>query len=496
MLILPFGLYARIFKIPIVTICVVILIIFISFKKFSAVEYSERNFLRSENQYRMLEAKVKMLAHACSNLKVFNTETCQAIEKIKQKEVFSLGQPLKSLEALLDPKSTIARKQLKEFSDIIYSSKFFEDREEIFAATSDYQIWVSAKAEYEAETKKIHRENNLLSKGNFNFTSLSLAQFVHSDYDHLLGNLIFFVFLSVFVELRVGPLLYIFFFLVPGYVGLGGHILLSSDVSTPLMGASANISGIAGAFACFFWRKNMKVFLSYLFIYNKVISVPVYFFFPVLVLAGDIAGALQSKGGGGVAHLAHLFGFIAGTLFAFGIKGSDGLPKEFTYVEEYQRFLNIFKNSSFGSEDEKLKEYFKLIKINPENSRIHGILWELLKKNSDWKCLLPEAREYLLVYFPNYLNSIKTNPKSFIQILNELPDDWPNHEILKNLTSKDLQKGLLFSEQNQLWSAALNILRVLFKRHDHIARDQNWIYRKQSVENAKQGHIYANASSH
>ena len=102
-------------------------------------------------------------------------------------------------------------------------------------------------------------------------------QFLHANFQHLLFNMIGLYFFGPLVEQYLGGKRYLAFYLLCGIFGavmylilnLGGHIvgqdvpiLLFSDTSTPLIGASAGVFGvlIAGAFLA----PNVKVLVFFL----------------------------------------------------------------------------------------------------------------------------------------------------------------------------------------------------------------------------------------
>lgn len=167
--------------------------------------------------------------------------------------------------------------------------------------------------------------------------------------------------LAVYVELRIGALGTLALYLVAGFSGLAAELWRMASYTTPLLGASANIAGISGAFTALFWSYRVRVFSSFLFVYNRTFEVPVALFFPVLVLGSDIVGVL-SPNRDSVAYIAHVTGFALGLIIGLIIKKVDGLPDGFLSREEYSRFQ---KTDSLKMEL-RLPNFISLLKLNPK----------------------------------------------------------------------------------------------------------------------------------
>src|SRR5581483_8931387 len=141
--------------------------------------------------------------------------------------------------------------------------------------------------------------------------SVLFAMFLHAGWLHLLGNMLFLIVFGNNIEDRFRKLPYLLFYLVCGYVAAYGFAFANQGSVQPLIGASGAIAGVLGAYLVIYPRA-------------KVWSlVPFLFFIPVRIPAWLVLGSwfvLQwlysagyaASGGGDVAYLAHVFGFIAG----------------------------------------------------------------------------------------------------------------------------------------------------------------------------------------
>ena len=129
--------------------------------------------------------------------------------------------------------------------------------------------------------------------------------FIHGDFLHLAGNMLFLWVFGNAVCVRVGNLAYAFIFLALGVVAGIAHLSLNGG---PAIGASGAINGIVGMFLVLFTTNYISVF--YLWPFGVGATQIRSYWMILLWLAFDILGALLNWGG--VAYWAHLGGFAAG----------------------------------------------------------------------------------------------------------------------------------------------------------------------------------------
>ncbi|MYE68740.1 MAG: rhomboid family intramembrane serine protease [Gemmatimonadetes bacterium] len=125
--------------------------------------------------------------------------------------------------------------------------------------------------------------------------------FLHAGFWHLLMNCLFIFFFGPPLESRWGSNMFIRFYLI---CGLGGVLLSFAFSDASIVGASAACYGIMLAFAMI-WP-NTPVYIWGL--------VPVKVKWLVIFLVGISFLSAMGPNGGGIAHLAHLGGAIAGFL--------------------------------------------------------------------------------------------------------------------------------------------------------------------------------------
>lgn len=177
-----------------------------------------------------------------------------------------------------------------------------------------FQKLKAALVASEQGTRELLKKYKLFSAKNFDPVALVRAQFLHADWMHLIGNMVFLLLLALPVEQRLGLGAFVGFYLLSGTAGIMSHALFPSQ-GLYILGASANVFGIAGAFVALFFRQRMRLWVSFFFFSNRVVMIPVLFYFAAWVVAEEVLG-VASIDGTNVAHSAHLVGFIVGFLCA------------------------------------------------------------------------------------------------------------------------------------------------------------------------------------
>jgi membrane associated rhomboid family serine protease len=132
--------------------------------------------------------------------------------------------------------------------------------------------------------------------------SVVTYMFLHGDFSHLLFNMLGLFFFGSRVESRLGERRFLTLYLASGITGA-----LASSIFTPsaaVIGASAGVFGVMLAFAMFWPREQIYIW-GILPVEARVL---------VLVTTG-IALYFGMRGGGGVAHFAHLGGYLGAWLY-------------------------------------------------------------------------------------------------------------------------------------------------------------------------------------
>jgi membrane associated rhomboid family serine protease len=145
------------------------------------------------------------------------------------------------------------------------------------------------------------------------------ALFVHGNWLHLLGNMLFLYVFGVMTEERMGRLRFAVFYLVAGGVALTAYAVANAGSATALVGASGAISAVLGAFLYLFPGARVTSLFPFLFFVPLRLPAWTVLVFWVALQAVAQHRSAASPGGdaSGVAYLAHLVGFGLGLLYAW-----------------------------------------------------------------------------------------------------------------------------------------------------------------------------------
>ncbi len=145
-------------------------------------------------------------------------------------------------------------------------------------------------------------------------------QFLHADWMHLLGNMLFLYVFGNSVEDRLGKVGYLSFYLAGGVLAGLGHAMLDAN---PVLGASGAVAAVTGAYLALFPMSNVTIIYWFIFIGAFEIS-------SIYLILFQIAQNIffQLRGGGGVAYAAHLAGYLYGFLVGMSLLWSRLLPRE------------------------------------------------------------------------------------------------------------------------------------------------------------------------
>ncbi len=143
------------------------------------------------------------------------------------------------------------------------------------------------------------------------FLPLVTSMFLHSNWLHIAGNMLFLWIFGDNVEDFFGHFTYLLFYLVCG-IGAGLlHVLFNLHSSVPALGASGAISGVMGAYILLYPRARI---LTLVVIFP--LPVPAVVFLGLWYVMQFLSGlsTLGMKATGGVAVWAHVGGFLLGML--------------------------------------------------------------------------------------------------------------------------------------------------------------------------------------
>jgi membrane associated rhomboid family serine protease len=150
-----------------------------------------------------------------------------------------------------------------------------------------------------------------------NVGDLFFSMFLHGGFMHLFGNMLFLFIYGNNVEDRLGPLGFLAAYVLTGVAAALFQAVFNMSSNIPMVGASGAISGVLGFYLRWFPRHYVKVllFLPPLFMGVRMFPASLVLWM-YLIVDNVLPFLLASQGGGGVAHGAHIGGFIAGFVAA------------------------------------------------------------------------------------------------------------------------------------------------------------------------------------
>jgi membrane associated rhomboid family serine protease len=188
-----------------------------------------------------------------------------------------------------------------------------------------------------------------------NYMGLLTHMFIHGGWLHLFGNLLFLYLTGPFIEDVWGRPIYAGFYVTAGVFAAVMYATHYPEFSGPLIGASGAIAGVMGAFLIRYFTTKIKFFYIFLFIVRGTFKAPAWLMMPLWFLLEIMNGkALDAinPGGGGVAHWAHVWGFLFGVVVAWGMKA---FKIEEKYIHPKIESQISFVDEGFRAHDEALK---------------------------------------------------------------------------------------------------------------------------------------------
>jgi len=148
------------------------------------------------------------------------------------------------------------------------------------------------------------------------YATLFSSMFIHANFMHILGNMLFLWIFADNVEDRIGHTKFIFFYFICGIAAALLHGITAVNSKVPMIGASGAISGVLGAYILLFPKARILALIPLGFFLRitylpSIIFLGIWFFYQFLFGVSSLGAQ-----GGGVAYFAHIGGFVAGLLLA------------------------------------------------------------------------------------------------------------------------------------------------------------------------------------
>jgi membrane associated rhomboid family serine protease len=151
----------------------------------------------------------------------------------------------------------------------------------------------------------------------FHFANIFTSMFVHANWIHVIGNMLFLWVFGESVEDILGHGKYLLFYLLCGVAAAIAQIAIDPSSRVPIVGASGAIAGVMGAYLVKFPKS--RVVMLFWFFFFFTFDLPAWFMLVYwfgLQFAGGL-GSIAQTTQGGTAFFAHLGGFVAGIVLVY-----------------------------------------------------------------------------------------------------------------------------------------------------------------------------------
>lgn len=153
------------------------------------------------------------------------------------------------------------------------------------------------------------------------------SMFMHGDWLHIGGNMLYLWIFGDNVEDKLGPVLFLMFYLAAGIAADAAHVISAPMSQIPTVGASGAIAGVLGAYLILFPKARVQTVVI-AFRMLRVVSVQALwvlgFWFVLQLIQGFVSlGAVNVAG---IAYWAHIGGFVAGALMMGAYALLRGIP--------------------------------------------------------------------------------------------------------------------------------------------------------------------------
>ena len=297
-----------------------------------------------------------------------------------------------------------------------------------------YENWKNLRSEYDYQRSQIVSVKYGFRPAYKTVLTGFTYMFLHGDFGHLFGNMVFLWIVGCMLEMGLGRLKYVGLYIIGGLLAVWGYWLVYMDSAMPLVGASGSIAGLMGAYAVLFNKKKVKIFYSLGFYFNYL-RIPAIILLPIWV--GNELYQLFLGGDSHVAYAAHLGGLVGGALFGFVCKrfslGFDEdvikeapsdeisplIEKALKHVAELDMVSGrLVLKQALAKDPENidaLTHLFHVDKLDPDSDRFHEtakkLLFQLGRSYHTYEKAHHIYREYL-----RHTSHPRLSPQLYVQL--------------------------------------------------------------------------------
>ncbi len=448
MVFIPFGLQSKVKDPPFLVAIIVVVTAFMSIAKFSKLDEYRTEYVHGEERQKYFFELRSLYVNACDAFQ--DEKTCDYLIKFKQDDV--IRNPYvanKDAERYLINANTLDKNLYSDWHSSAAMLKRLTEKQK----TEELNALRILAFNSQEQVIEYQKKYGLLSQGNLGPLTLIEAQFTHSDWFHLLGNLAFFLFFGACLEQAMGRWWLLRIYFLGGSLGLLAQVFAVSSSTLFIVGASANIFACAGAFLRLYWKQPLHVLFSFFFVMNKPIKLPTWSFFVFFVLIQQLTG-LTSGEGTSVAYLAHMVGLAIG----FGLAHLWMMQKKFVpskyLIFPYESEMLARVEARSGCKD-KLNTLVDLLFYAPNNIEAYRRFHKVAKSCScETPCMSAGSQKFYGQQISNMVKELLLDKKieASAQIYfmsQELECD--TETVIQHLTADDIMLlGNCFYKQKKI----------------------------------------------
>ena len=222
------------------------------------------------------------------------------------------------------------------------------------------------------------------------------ANFLHGSWLHLIGNMWFLWLAGAILEDTWGRIIYPLFYLTAGVAALQFHAWLHHGSTVPTLGASGAVAALMGAFLIRFPKTKIEVALVFGLrsISNLALGKGIrfkaasYWLLPMWLVMEIFSGATSGQYSG-VAHWAHVGGFIFGAVVALSLRYS-GLEHQANAAIEAKvtwtadpALVQATEQMERGKLDEALASLEGYVATKPDSLEAYTLLPQIYWRKND-----------------------------------------------------------------------------------------------------------------
>ncbi len=180
-----------------------------------------------------------------------------------------------------------------------------------------FEEWLAKRQEFEQKLDAVTYIHYGLRTAEPTPVSLFSHMFLHGDFWHLFGNMVFLFAVGMLVEKTMDSKSYLIGYLLMGLGAASFDFIFRSDSLVPGIGASGAIAGLMGAYAVLYGLKKIR-FFYFVGVYFDYVTLPAIVLLPLWITNELLQIALNKDSN--VNFLAHVGGLCSGAVIALVIR--------------------------------------------------------------------------------------------------------------------------------------------------------------------------------